>query len=122
MENRWSARTPFTAQVTLHHNSLPVAQCRASNIGLGGLFIKTGPLTYPRNSILEVDIKLNTDLGPERFRLRTCVVNSSETGLGLMFLDSNCVVSRSIRQILLGGADVETPMHNFGLATLPAMA
>ena len=122
MEHRWSVRVPFTTQVILHHNGLPVAVCKSSDIGLGGLFIKTGPLTYPRNSVLHIEIELNTELGPKRFRLRTSVVFSSESGMGLMFLESNSAVSRTIRQLLLDAVHHEMPVHDFGLTPSPAMA
>jgi hypothetical protein len=110
MEQRWSVRAPFTTQVILHHNALPVAVCTSSDIGLGGLFIKTGPLTYPRNSVLHIDIELNTELGPKRFLLETTVVFSSGAGMGLMFLESNSEITRTIRQLLLDAVDHEMPI------------
>jgi hypothetical protein len=122
MEHRWSARTPYITQVSLHHNSLPVAVCSVSNIGQGGLFVKTGALTYPKNSILEVDIKLKTDQGSKWFHLRTVVVYRSDVGLGLMFLDSNVELFRSIRQILLDGMDMEAPMDDLDLMPTSAKA
>lgn len=122
MEHRWSVRIPFTTEVILHHNGLPVAVCKSSDIGLGGLFIKTGPLIYPRDSVLDLSIELNTDQGRKRFHLRSAVVFRSETGMGLMFLDPNSTVSRTIRQLLLDGEHPKMPIHDFGLAPTPVLA
>jgi hypothetical protein len=122
MEHRWSTRTPYVTQVSLHHNSLPVAVCSVSNIGQGGIFVKTGPLTYQRNSILDVDIKLKTDQGPKWFHTRTIVIYRSDVGLGLMFLDANVELFRSIRQILLDGLVDEAPMYEQDLIQTPAKA
>jgi hypothetical protein len=118
MEHRWSVRTPFTTKVTLYSNDLPFAVCNSRDIGLGGLFIKTGPLTYRKNWILDIDIELNTDFGMERFRLRTSVVFISETGMGLMFLEPSSAMSRAIRRLLLEGVHPKMPMHDLQPGTI----
>lgn len=109
MEQRWSVRAPFVTQVILHHNALPVAVCKSSDIGLGGLFIQAGPLTYPRDSVLHIDIELDTELGPKRFLLETAVVFNSGAGMGLMFLESHSEISRTIRRLLLDAVHHEMP-------------
>lgn len=123
MEHRWSVRTPITTEVNIHHNNRAVALGSVSDIGLGGMFVKTEPLAYPRNTILEVEIELDTDEGCKRFRLASCIVYHAKTGLGLMFLKSNSVVSRSIRKIMLDGAHhQQISRHDNDLMPSPAMA
>ncbi|MEJ2181883.1 MAG: PilZ domain-containing protein, partial [Gammaproteobacteria bacterium] len=104
MEHRWSTRIPHSTQVTLYHKKLPVAVCTTHDIGLGGLFVTTGPLTYPLDTMLDVEIQLDNDGELKWFRLPASVVHDSENGLGMMFLESNLEVKRSIRQIILDNA------------------
>lgn len=109
MEHRWSARTPISTRVTLYRNKMPVAVCAATDIGLGGMFVATGPLTYSKDTTLEVDLKLQTEQGPARFRLPACVVYHSQTGVGLMFLESDHEVSRTIRRMLQNRSRPQEP-------------
>ena len=109
MEHRWSARAPISNRVTLFRNKMPVAVCVAKDIGRGGLFVATGPLTYSKNTILDIDIKLDTDQGSKRFRLPACVVHRSEAGVGLMFLETNEEVALNIRRLLLNGVRDQQP-------------
>ena len=109
MEHRWSARTLISKRVTLFRNKMPVAVCVAKDIGRGGMFVATGPLTYSKNTILDVEIKLDTDQGPERFRLPACVVYRSEAGVGLMFIETNEEVALHIRRLLLNGVRDQQP-------------
>ncbi|MGD8568651.1 MAG: PilZ domain-containing protein [Gammaproteobacteria bacterium] len=109
MEHRWSARIPIATRVTLYRNKMPVAVCAATDIGLGGMFVATGPLTYSKDTTLEVDIKLDTEQGPTRFRLPACVVYHSQTGVGLMFLESDNEVSRTIRRLLQNRPSSQEP-------------
>lgn len=102
MEHRWSLRIPTTAKVIVYHHKIPVASCRANNIGLGGLFLEAGPMTYPRYTVLEAEFELNSkDQGCNRFRVPSRVVYSSEKGLGLMFLRSNFLLTRTVRNMFI---------------------
>jgi hypothetical protein len=109
MEHRWSARTPISTRVTLYRNKMPVAVCVATDIGLGGMFVATGPLIYQKDTTLDVDIKLDTDRGPERYRLSACVAYHSQTGVGLMFLESDNEASHTIRRMLQNRSRSQAP-------------
>lgn len=119
MEHRWSVRIPLIMRVTLYHNSLLVGDCRVSNIGRGGLFVKTGPLVYPRKSVLEVGMTLETDQGVKSFRLRTNVIHRTQGGLGLKFLDLNPDVSRYIQKKLLDNVDARAQPYYSDQKKLP---
>lgn len=106
MEHRWSARIPLSTRVTLYRNRQPVTECFAKDIGRGGLFVATGPLTYSKNTPLDVDITLDTDEGPKQFCLPAYIIRCTETGVGLMFRESNNELSSLIRRLLLNGVDV----------------
>jgi hypothetical protein len=100
MENRWSARIDSSVKVVLYHNRIPVITCQASNIGLGGIHVKSGPMIYPRNTLLEAKFQLDSDLGPKLFQVQTAVVYSDKNGLALMFIHSNAILTRTIKQLL----------------------
>lgn len=120
MEHRWSARVPTTTKVIVFHNKIPVALCRTNVIGLGGMFIETGPITYSRNTKLEVEFELATDNGTRLFHLSVCVVRGLAEGMGLMFLDSNSELTQTIRKMLINGISHSTPSQQIGLAPIPA--
>ena len=114
MEHRWSVRTPLSTQVTIYHNKLPVAVCTTKDIGLGGLFINSGPITYPVNTTLDLEFKLDSGEEFKQYRMLACVVYGSEKGLGLMFLEPNPEVIRTVRKMILDNAhnhtqDIQSP-------------
>ena len=99
MEHRCSKRVCNSEKVLIHHNSLPVAFCKMRNISAGGLFIETGPLTYRKNTLLEVEFALSGKC----FRLPVMVVNHTEDGMGLMFLKTDPLVTRDMLAQLKAG-------------------
>ena len=107
MENRWSVRTPLTSMVTLYHNKIPVAVCTAQDIGLGGIFINTGPITYPLNTPIDIEFELGRHDNHKWYRLPACVVHGAKDGMGLMFLEPNSEIKRIIRRMILDDA-----LHN----------
>ncbi|MGD8572355.1 MAG: PilZ domain-containing protein [Gammaproteobacteria bacterium] len=119
MEHRCSARVPVSYRVTLYRDKMPVAVCATKNISLGGLFVATGPLVYPKNTTLEVDIKLDTEQGAARYRLPACVVFHSQEGVGLMFLESSDEVLDNIRRTMRSG-EAENTTLDIGLLTQSA--
>jgi hypothetical protein len=89
MEHRWSDRIPSSIEVLLFHNNIPVVTCKAGNISHYGMFVKTGPVRYERNSQLEVEFIFNTKGRKKRFRIPAYVIHQSREGLGLMFSDDS---------------------------------
>ena len=96
MEHRCSKRFSQSEKILIHHNALPVAFCKMRNISVGGMFIETGPLTYRKNTPLEVEFVLND----RWFRLPVMVVNQTKEGMGLMFLEPDPVVIRDMLALL----------------------
>ena len=128
MEHRWSSRIPLSSQVTLYHNKIPVAICTAHDIGLGGLFITTEPLTYPLNTTLDVEFELDSDGVSKWFRIPACIVHGAKNGLGMMFVETNLEVKRSIRHMILDNAlkhapkdSIDDPLDNSELNSTTAI-
>lgn len=111
MEHRWNTRTNTDIKVTLYHNRIPVIVCQANNIGLGGLFVKAGPIAYPKDTVLEADFQLAGDNCQNKFHARTCVVYSAENGLGLMFIKPDITLLKSIRELLLNNNQRKKPIE-----------
>jgi hypothetical protein len=90
MEHRWSDRVFSSLDVLLVKNDIPVVSCKASNIGLYGMFVKTGPVRYARNSVLDVEFPVSTKERQKKTkRVPVYVVHQSEDGLGLAFRDES---------------------------------
>jgi len=103
MEHRWRTRIPLSTRVTLYRNNKPIAKCMTKDIGIGGVFLESGSLSYVKNTILTVQLTLETEEGPEQFRLLVCIRHSTDTGVGLMFLADENNFSHHIRQLVLNG-------------------
>ena len=101
MEHRWSTRIPLSNRITLYQNNEPIAEGIAKDIGRGGLFLESGPLRHVINTTVSVVLTMDTEEGLERFCLLACVIHSSNTGVGLMFLEDNNNFSYHIRQLIL---------------------
>lgn len=84
MEHRWSARKPVDARASVYQRGAQVTCGSIGDIGLEGLFVRTGPVRLRRNSLVEVEFTIPTG-GGERFRIPALVTHKSEEGIGLMF-------------------------------------
>lgn len=99
MEHRWSDRISSSLEVSLFHNNIPVVACKTANISAHGMFVRTGPVAYARNSVLEVEFSPGEysanegDAGrkrrPKKYRIPAYVIHQSKDGLGLMFRDDD---------------------------------
>ncbi|MDT8384124.1 MAG: PilZ domain-containing protein [Gammaproteobacteria bacterium] len=99
MEHRWSDRISSVLEVSLFHNNIPVVACKTANISAHGMFVRTGPVAYARNSVLEVEFSPDKssagedDAGRKRrakkYRIPAYVIHQSKEGLGLMFRDDD---------------------------------
>ena len=83
MEHRCSVRKPLGFQLLLYKHGLPIQSGSCRDLGLGGLFIETGPREWRRNEYLEVEI-LGAN-GLPSMRLAAVVIHHDRRGAGLMF-------------------------------------
>lgn len=98
MEHRWNKRLPIAINVLLYHNSIPVVRCKTRDIGASGLFVETGPVTYARNTILEVEFVVESHQDRQRYRLLSMVVQRAKDGMGLEFSKIESDVFQALQQ------------------------
>jgi len=84
MEKRYSKRLPVVMNVLIYDKNIPVVSCKTHDIGLDGLFINSGPLTYRNDTMLKIEFQLESESGTESHLLPAIVVRRSKSGLGLM--------------------------------------
>lgn len=89
MEHRWSDRISSSLEVLLFDNNIPVMTCKARNISIYGMFVKTGPVRYEGNRVLEAEFVFGRNGRKKRCRIPAYVIHQSNEGLGLMFRDEN---------------------------------
>lgn len=100
MEHRWSERIPASFDVLLFKNNTPVATCKVNDISMYGVFIKSGPVKYPVNSVIDVGFTNNTENRKKVIRLSAYVARTSDEGIGLAFYDENIETFENIRKLI----------------------
>lgn len=100
MEHRWSTRRPVEFDVTIHQTGFSAVPARALNIGLEGMFLKTGRAVCPRNTPLEVEFKLDSRPDAESFRVPALVIHNTCGGMGVMFRLSSRELRTHLRMLL----------------------
>lgn len=96
MEHRWNVRKPHRCGVIVDCPRIGLAATQLCNIGIGGMFVETGKVDLPLNAMINVAFALDR----EEFCLSALVVRRTESGAGLMFLESELDVLRSLRSAL----------------------
>jgi hypothetical protein len=103
MEHRWSLRKLMTASVIVECPRIGMVRACMRDISLGGMFIETGPISLPLNAPIAVSFNSSTfDDQRDDHRLQAMVVRQAPNGVGLMFLESEVDVIRSLREVLYG--------------------
>jgi hypothetical protein len=104
MEHRWSIRKPHQCSVIVDCPRIGLAATQLRDIGIGGMFVETGKVDLPLNATINVAFALDQ----EEFCLPAMVVHRTQSGAGLMFLESELDVLRTLRNVLTA-ADTLTP-------------
>ena len=94
VNNRYKIRTtkrhPVSITTIIHSHGFPLAQRETRDIGPDGMFIRTEPLIFPKNTVLALEFNLNIGGDPKRYRLPVFLgrraSDRSEEGLQLVFL------------------------------------
>ena len=76
-----------TLQAHLYHNNNSVACCEVHYLGLLGVQVKTGPLSYPNGTHLEVKLIDTQRKDTHQCRLPAVITNISKEDIGLTFLN-----------------------------------
>ena len=100
MEHRWSVRKPVDIDVRVYHGGFPGARVRARNIGMEGMYIETRGLALPKNSVLDVEFRLDDAGEGQNFRVPSFVRHVSGGGVGVMFRQFNQDLFRALHNQL----------------------
>lgn len=84
MEHRLSARECLAFPIMLYQFSLPTLCGISTDVGPGGLFVRTGLVPWRVNECFEVELR---GAQGRTFRAPAVVVHWREYGAGLMFKD-----------------------------------
>ena len=69
MEHRWHHRKPLNHSVIIYRQGCAIAICAVKNISLGGIALQSGPLGFPRNTPVEIELQLDHALHMRRHHL-----------------------------------------------------
>lgn len=104
MEHRCGTRIPLVADVLIQNRDRKMFMGKAQNVSLGGMYVCTRESRLPVSSYVTVTAFRVTNRRQESFSSRAFVTHSSETGVGLMFIDPNSDAVHALKQILYDSA------------------
>ena len=110
MEHRASPRKSISQYVLVYQNNLPVLRGTARNISQEGLFLETGPVTFKKNTLLEIEFQLGTGAMRKHYRVPVLVRRKTKTGLGMVFKDIETEPVRRIQEFLYRDEQLRSPM------------
>lgn len=105
MEHRCSIRKHIAIRVLFYKHGLPVLSGLSRDLGLGGLYVETGPFQWHKNEC--VDVELISSRGA-KLRLPVLVVHQRLQGVGLMFDGLEAGQRKMIRDILFSSKQAES--------------
>ncbi|HEX9812845.1 MAG TPA: PilZ domain-containing protein [Burkholderiales bacterium] len=100
MEHRWSIRKPHQCSVIVDCPRIGLAAAQLRDIGIGGMFVETNRVDLPLNAMINVAFALGRDDNREEFCLPAMVVRRTDRGAGLMFLEPERDVLRTLHGAL----------------------
>lgn len=100
MERRWTTRRKLGLEVDVVFEGGHLSGCQTRDIGLGGVFVKTGDRVLPDDQPVEVRFKLQGPVEVEEHKIRAKVVRLVSGGAGLMFRDFDAGAFRSLQRVL----------------------
>lgn len=99
-ERRWAARMPVSLDADVFYQGIKIADCRARDVGLKGVFLQTDRGFPPQESVVDVVFHVGSGAHHVRHRIRAKVVRMAQDGIGLMFRDHDPTAFRSLQQIM----------------------
>lgn len=100
MERRWCERRRIPLEVTVQTAEAgDFLKCRARDIGFGGMFLMTGPVSFQKYQQLTVVLEMPGKPGATH-AIPGRVIRSSNDGLGLRFHELGMTDVRVLQDIL----------------------
>jgi len=100
MEHRYALRKPVTLDVVVTYQALGLVHGHTLNIGVGGMFIKTGCVELPVNALIKASFYLNENGVKQPCSADAMVMHSSPGGAGLMFNDLDDELHAALHRLL----------------------
>jgi hypothetical protein len=101
MDSRMSARKPLHERVTLNSPRIGSVSANTRDVSLGGMFVETGALVLPPNAAVDVSFWIaDNSSSRETFNLKAMVVRRQSNGAGLMFVQMETDVIRTLSSAL----------------------
>ncbi len=100
MEHRCSTRKPIAGDVIVECPRLGLVRTAMRDISLGGLFVETDAAVLPLNAPVSVVFDLPAGERGGGYCMQAMIVRHAPTGVGLMFLEPDADVIRSMRETL----------------------
>lgn len=99
-ERRWCLRKKAAFDVDIITNDHAEYQhCKASNMGIEGIFVELNPDHIKKNARVQVKFNLPKDLDLHQQTIRAIVVHRNHRGIGLVFRDHNLDTIRFMREL-----------------------
>lgn len=114
MENRWSRRKNLLLDVAVFSSGQPLGFCRAVNIGLGGLQMDVGAMSFSADTQLDLEFRLTEADQELEFRVCAVVMHLSGNLIGVRFLKIKPDLFHTIHGQLYGSRtdrSTPTPVH-----------
>lgn len=108
MEHRWSSRKPLSGSVVVECPRVGLVRATMCDVSLGGMFVETGTTTLPLNAPISVVFNLTSNKSDGDYCLPAMIVRHTSKGSGVMFLDPDAQVLRSMRAALYGDVATNT--------------
>ena len=107
IERRWTTRTPIHLDVEVLCQGAGMLPCKALDIGLGGVFLRTNPAEILPDPNVELFFLLGAGESRIKHKIKAKVVRATTQGIGLMFKDFDATAFRSLQEVL-GYKDTQT--------------
>ncbi len=104
MEHRWSVRKPVNVGVALRRQGSNFKRFKTRDIGMEGVFVESGPDSWPEDTFLELELPLYENSKQTRHRVPVVVVHRSQNGMGLMFCVFDQPLFKAIEYLLYEAA------------------
>jgi hypothetical protein len=96
MEHRRGERLPCDISAVVAYRSLGLVSGKARNISTDGMYLDSGPIVVPKNSLVSIHFRLD---GRDRFETDAMVVWVGAGGMGLMFSDPSPQLVRAVEAL-----------------------
>lgn len=85
MEHRWDTRKATAVEAVVRYPALGLVRGKVRNIGLGGMYVETGAITFNVNTPVDVTVRIGKHSADGLFHMHAWVVWTGASGAGLMF-------------------------------------